>query len=292
MSMKSEQPVRRLRLRRFRPTDRDLDLVRYTWEAGLATREHLQRLYFSDANRSRAQTRIKLLRDAGYLEQLPGRLPNEPAVYVVSRRAVQLLGLGSTADGPRMGQVSYARLEHSLAIADCRVQALLASRGTGLQVLRWLNEEELRPVTTTSGVLPDAYFQLEREVDGEPRKSGFFLEVERTEKSERALRQKLYGLGTYYYGGGYERDFATRALRILVLVHPEPGASGERLVRKVAGLGRIMGITLLRVAELEAFRATPPADLFFRAIWHQPGSAEPTSLFEKGESADDHQQAA
>lgn len=290
MSMKSNTKPRRLRP--FRPTGRDLELVRETWDAGLATRAHLQMLHFSEANRSRAQTRIKLLRDHGYLEQVPGRFPNEPAVYVVSKRAARALGL--SGDNPRTAawSVSEARLRHSLAIADCRAQTILASREPGVQLLRWLGEGDLRTITSSSGVLPDAFFQIERDTPEGPRKSGFFLEVERTKKSERALRNKLYGLGTYYYGGSFERDFESRALRILVLVEPDPGAPGERLVRRVAGLGRHMGITLLRVAELSVFLSTPAAELFSRPIWSRPGLAEPVALFNEGGLRDEREQEA
>lgn len=287
--MSTKTNLRRAR-RHYRPTERDLAVVREIWDAGLATREQVQTLFFSPANRSRAQTRIKLLRDHGYLEQVPGRFPNEPAVYVVSKRAAKLLGLGGPEARTRSWAVSHARLQHSLAIADCRAQVAVAARESGPRLLRWLGEEGLRSITTTSGIVPDAYFQLERNTESGSRTSGFFLEVERTEKSERGLRNKLYGLGSYYYGGGYERDFGTKALRILVLVEPDPGLPGDRFAKRVAGLGRLMGVTLLRVAELQAFLATPPKELFFAPIWLRPGFEQPVALFGNG-GAEDGQQA-
>ena len=290
--MSTRNDAKPRRLRRFRPTERDLDLVREVWDAGMATREHLQRLYFGDANRSRAQTRVKLLRDNGYLEQVPGRWPNEPAIYVVSKRAARMLNLGADESRQRSWGVSHARLEHSMAIAECRVQTILSCRESSLDLVRWIGESDLRPLTTTSGILPDAFFQLERQTPEGIRKSGFFLEVERTEKSERALRNKLSALGTYYYGGGFERDFESKALRILVLVHPEPGGSGERLVRRVAGLGRLMGMTLLFVTELEMFRQTPASELFYKPIWSQPGMTGPVALFQEGGAVHERQQDA
>lgn len=77
-----------------------------------------------------------------------------------------------------------------------------------------------------------------------------------------------------------------------MLVHPEPGGSGERLVRRVAGLGRLMGMTLLFVAELEVFRKTPPSELFYKPIWSQPGMATPVTLFQEGGAVDERQQDA
>lgn len=269
-----------VRSRRFYPTSRDLDLVRYTWDAGLATREQLQLLFFSQRNRSRAQTRIGLLAAHGYLHRLPGRFPNEPAVYTVTKRGELVLGLIVSATPHR--SISMGRLAHTIAIGDCRVRITLACRETGVHLVRWLAEDELRPITVGSGILPDAAFQIERETDNGPRHSGFFLEVERTEKGERALRDKLLALGSYYYGGGYERDFRSKALRVLVLVQPEPGLRGDRLVRKVVEMAARLGVTLVRVAELERFLSMDPGELLTAPFWRQPGVDKLVGLLPAG----------
>ena len=82
------------RPRRIHLTERDERVVRLVHELGMATVEHVQLLEFGERNRSRAQTRLGLLRQAGYLETLPGRAPNEPAIWVASRRAIEAFGLG------------------------------------------------------------------------------------------------------------------------------------------------------------------------------------------------------
>jgi len=270
--------VSRLPRRRLRLTARDEEIVEYVASEGLATREQVQKLFFSPANRSRAQTRLGVLRAAGLLDVLPGRFPNEPAVYVLSGRTRRLFGPDDRAPRP----VATGRLQHTLAIADCRVQFMLACRQPGLELLRWLGEDQLRGLTATSGVLPDAFAQVERQTPDGPRKSSFLIEVERTEKSERHLRDKLYGLGTYVYGGGAERDLGSRALRVLVLVRPLPGGSAVRLVSRVAALARMLGVTLVRVASLEEFLALPPGEALTKAVWTQPGVAEPVGLIPSG----------
>lgn len=290
--MKSESDA--TRLRRFRPTERDIEMVRYTWEAGLATREQLQQLFFSEKNRSRAQTRLGLLRGHGYLEQLPGRWPNEPAVFVVSGRAARGLRLVQSLDDAkrRPWPVSSARLRHSVAIADCRVRFTLACRQPGHDMVRWLAEEELRPITAALGIVPDAYLQVERTTPQGPRRSGMFLECEISEKSEKALRQKLLNLGMYYYSGEFERAFSSKALRVLVLVKPEAGTSGRRLVSRITRLGAALGVTLLRIAELETFLQLKPEETFYEPIWSQPGVDGLVALFGRGGGPDDHQRAA
>ena len=46
----------------------------------------------------------------------------------------------------------------------------------------------------------------------------FALGCEVSEKGDRALKQKYANFGAYYYGGKFEQDFGTKALRVLVLV--------------------------------------------------------------------------
>lgn len=287
MRSSSKQP---LGINAFRLTERDIAMVQYIWEAGLATREQLQLLFFSEKNRSRAQTRLSLLRNHGYLDQVPGRSPNSPAVFMVSRRAARGLRLVQSHEGTerRPRPVSQALLRHSLAIADCRVRFVLACREPGFRLLRWLGEEEVRPITASSGVIPDAYFQVERESAGGPRRSGMFLECEISEKSEKALQQKLQNLGTYFYYGDFRRAFESKSLRILILVQPEPGTSGERLVRRVTRLAEHLRMTVFRVAELEGFLRLSPEDVFYAPIWSQPGVDGPVALFSRGEGTNEY----
>jgi hypothetical protein len=280
MSMKSNPR----RPRRIQLAERDERVVRLVHELGIATVEHVQLLEFGEKNRSRAQTRLSVLRQVGYLETLPGRTPNAPAVWVATRRAIEAFGLPRAGEAGPVRRVKYGRLNHDLAVNDCRVQFMRACREPGLELLSWRDEETLRPTTIRHGVLPDALFQIERN-DGEHRpKSTFALECEVSEKGERALKQKYANFGAYYYGGRFEQDFGTKALRVLVLIRPSAGGSGERLVRRMTNLAKLVGVTFVRLAELEAFLKLPPAELFLRPIWSQPGVDGIVSLFPGGDS--------
>ncbi len=290
MSTKSDfQPQSRLRPLRLTP--RDVRVIRLVAELGIATVRQVTLLEFGEANRSRAQTRLHVSRQAGYLDVVPGRAPNEPAVYVVSRRGRRHLDVEVGPSEP-VRRTSHARLHHDLAINDCRVQIIRSAREPGIDLLRWATEAELRPITLSHGLLPDAFFQLARRAGEASPKSSYFLEVEISEKSEAALRQKLTNLGAYYYGGRFERDFGTRALRVLVLVKPEPGASINRLVRRITSLATQVGVTFVRVAPLDAFLSLPPAELFVRPIWRQPSIDGLVPLFPGGEQIGNPEQTA
>jgi hypothetical protein len=198
------------RPRRIQLTARDERVVRIVHELAMATVEQVQLLEFGEKNRSRAQTRLGVLRQAGYLETLAGRAPNAPAVWVVSRRGVKAFGLEET--DASVERVKYGRLSHDRAVTDCRVRIMLACREPGLELLAWRREEELRATTIRHGVLPDALFQVGRQDGDRAPKSTFALECEVSEKGERALKQKYANFGAYYYGGKFEQDFGTRAL--------------------------------------------------------------------------------
>lgn len=278
------------RPRRIQLTARDERVVRIVHELAMATVEQVQLLEFGEKNRSRAQTRLGVLRQAGYLETLAGRAPNAPAVWVVSRRGVKAFGLEET--DASVERVKYGRLSHDLAVTDCRVRIMLACRAPGLELLTWRREEELRATTIRHGVLPDALFQVGRQDAGRAPKSTFALECEVSEKGERALKQKYANFGAYYYGGKFEHDFGTKALRVLVLVRPEPGASGERFVRRMTTMATSVGVTFVRVVELATFLKLSPAELFFRPVWSQPGVDGPVPLFPAGGDTHAQQQVA
>jgi hypothetical protein len=282
IAAKETKEERRARRRRgqFRPLARDCEMVSWVYEADCATREQLTRLFFSAGARSRCQTRLTLLYRNRYLDRIEGRLPNQPDVYVVSRRSInglRLLRARGQDAVPR--PLAPARLSHQLAVNACRIQFLLACRGHGFELLRWLDEEELRSLMPSHHILPDGYCLIGRLTEQGERRSGFFLEVERSDKSDRLLQEKFRAYGRFYYGGEYERLFGSRALRVLVLVGESYGIRPERRVAKFAEIAARANVTFLRFAPLRVFTDETPAELLGAAIWHRPDQGALSSLF-------------
>ncbi len=264
-------------------TGRDREIVGWVAAVGIATREHVQAMFFGPGGRSRCQHRLMLLCQHRYLDRLPGRAPNDPDSYRVSQRSVnglRLLRVTAAVDQVRPSRISSVRLQHSLDIVSCRVLIARASFEVGLDLRVWLSTSELAPLTSAAGILPDAYFQLCR-VDraGHEKKSAFFLEVERSDKSDRALKEKFRRYGEFYYGGGFEEKFGARALRVLVLLGSDYGIRPERRVEKLAALAERAGVTFLLFAPLAAFLATTPSDVPTAPMWRRPGEAGPVGLF-------------
>lgn len=274
-------------------TTRDEQVVRLVHELRVATVAQIQLLAFSEGNRSGAQTRLGVLRQAGYLATLPVRAPNEPAIWVTTKRAREAFALASSADAQLTNtRVKYGRLSHDLAVNDIRVHFTRAVQANGHELAFWRDEVSLRPITIRHGVVPDALFQVVRVVGDRHPRSTFALEAEVSEKGERELKLKLGNFGQYFYGGRFNEDFGIRALRQLFLIRPGPGESGARQVKRVVSIASSLGSTLVRAVEIDAFLRTPPAEVFSASIWLQPGDSQPVPLFPPGGESDAQSLAA
>lgn len=259
----------------FVPTERDRQVVRWVYDAGVTTREQVQWLLFSEGGRSRCQERLTLLVRHRYLDRLPGRRLNVPDVYVLSRRCVngnRLLRSDGVAI--RKQRIPEAKVQHALEIADCRVQFLRGAAVVGVSVTQWLDEDELVPLTMRRGLLPDAYFQLTRETPAGERKASFFLEVERSGKAERLWREKFRRYGELYYGGAFEQLFGSKALRVLVVLSGEFGARPERIIERLAAMAAEMRVTFLRFTSLQDLIECHRASVLAASIWRRPGVDE------------------
>jgi hypothetical protein len=174
---------------------------------------------------------------------------------------------------------SLVRLPHLLGVISCRIQITRACAERGVQLVRWLDERDLVEVVSSEGILPDAFFRLCRTAaDGEESRSAFFLEVERSDKSERTLSGKFRRYGDFYYDGAFERKFGARALRVLVLIGSDYGIVPEQRVAKLAALAERERATFIHFAPLASFLTASPTDLLNARIWQRPGQTDPVAL--------------
>jgi hypothetical protein len=128
-------------------------------------------------------------------------------------------------------------------------------------------------------LIADAYFQIQRTVDGEPKTSAFFLELERANKSSRVMESKLRRYADFYYSGTYEASFGTRALRVLVVFSDELGLRSQPRIEQGLKTAERLGITLARFTGLGTVKVGSPSELLNSAMWWQPGNSTPVPLF-------------
>ncbi len=268
----------------MRLTERDCRIVELVFRTQALRADQVQVALFTPGGASRCQRRLTLLVRHRYLDRLPRETVNEPAVYVLSRRSVE----GNRLVRERFGEEEYRKQrgrlgspQHLLAINDIRVRVVRACRDLGWSLSRWERSEELATLLRKTHLVPDAYFQIQREVDGREKTSAFFLELERT-GGRRALRAKLQRYADLYYGGRYAQLFGTRALRVLfvfALAISERGATAHRVDAALREAGRL-GVTIARFAGLDQLVSVPPAATLTEPFWRQPSAPEAVALFD------------
>jgi len=268
----------------MRLTGRDVEIVEWVAEVGVATRWQIQGLFFTRGGRSRCQHRLTGLVRNRFLDRMPGRPVSQPDVYRLSRKSVNGLRLLRARGIELRGGlrlVSPARLRHTLEVANCRVQLIRACAETGVRLAGWLEGDHLASVVGSgAGLIPDAFAQLSRiDAGGEERKSSFCIEVERSTKSDRLLREKFRRYGQFYYGGGFTERFQVRALRVLFLIASDYGIDPERRIAHLFNVAQEAGVTFLLFAPLDAFLALDPARALVSDIWKRPGHDRPVAIF-------------
>lgn len=261
---------------------RDQEVVEWVHQARVATREQVQRLFFTARGRSRAQRRLTLLYRNRFLDKLPDPPLNEPDVYFISRHAVQGLRLLRTLHPEqdiRPRRVHPRAVLHTLEIGNCQIAITQACEASGFKLLEWLDEGDLAVKMPEAGFMPDAYFRIERPTPEGPKKSSFFLEVERSGKADISLERRFQHYGDFYYGGEYERIFENRALRVLVLVGDDYQLNPERQIAKLVKLCRRLEVGITRFAPLQQVLGLNPEFLLHARLWSHPQEEGFCSLF-------------
>ena len=263
-------------------TERDVAIVRWVYEARLATREQIRQMFFTRGGRSLCQDRLTALYRRRYLDRLPNRPVNEPAVYYLSRRArrgLELLRASRSTSAIQPFRVATARVRHILDITSVRTVFTQAAREAGAQFRFWLNEEQLVERTGGFGIIPDSYLQFSRATTEGLKRAAFFIEVERSAKSRASLEERFRRYADFYYGGAYERLFGTRALRLLFIVGSDYNLNPIRHIALCIQLCERVGLTLARFVPQERFLAVASPALLQAAIWRQPSVPGLVSLF-------------
>jgi len=147
--------------RPMRLEPRDRDILQAVHRHRYLTSDHVQVLAFPGVSRRRAQARLRLLFEHGYLDRfyLPlvlqdvgvsSRRPSRP-LYCLARRGANIvaedLGLAVAAipHTPRQNARGYATLAHHLVVADflVAVEAAIVGRGD-VEIVAVRREHELR----------------------------------------------------------------------------------------------------------------------------------------------------
>jgi hypothetical protein len=200
--------------------DRDFALLRGLFESRIMTARHIATLYFGGGGEY-AKKRLHKLKDAGLIAERRPRV-NEPSILFLTRKAFKVLAdHGSLSGYPsfspasleRRSQVGDLTLRHELEIMDVKSAFHKAISETGQFTLIEFSTWPLlyqfivfRPghQAAEGFVRPDGFIRIhERERDGGLSEHTFFLEVDRSSKTQDKLVTQAACYFEYYKSGGF-----------------------------------------------------------------------------------------
>jgi hypothetical protein len=245
-------------------TGRDRLILESVRRMGVLTTNQIQELWFSSDKA--CKRRLLKLHKLGVIKRLNRAAVNDPYYYFVGRV-------------PKSSKI----LDHSLGVNDIRVRVERAIRDLGWELLSWMEPNELQPLLSTrSALAPDAYFQIARQIDGDTRRSGLFLEYERTVRPSSVLMSKLRRYADIYHSGFYRQKFGIRGMRVLVVYSSDLTVSADKRVELGLQVCRKVGFPQVRFATLEQIKSVSAVDILLKPIWRRPDQEEACPLYEAG----------
>jgi hypothetical protein len=249
---------------------RDFVISQAVEQVGALTARQIQILGFSLDNYTACKRRMTKLHRLGLVKRLPRVSVSDPYVYFLKKLP------------------SPSLLEHNLSVADVYVRAFRATKDLGWSLPMWMGPDQLQTLLKSRGKLaPDAYFKIQREVGGQVRTAGFFLECEHSIQRYSVLTHKLTHYSDLFYSGSYQQIFGTRAMRVLVVYHSTLATPSTKRVQQGLASAKRLGVTLVRFTTLEAVTSHSPTELLTAPIWYRPDQDEPVPLFQQQTAVDE-----
>ncbi len=198
--------------------ERDFEVLRGLYESRMMTRVHISKIYFGGADEY-TKKRIQQLKSADLIGERP-RLGQPSLLYLTSSALRLLREYGHLAAYPQVKSSTLAKrtqikeltLRHELDVLD--VKAAFASEISKGGTLK-LQEFTTWPLLSMFEVYrsakrkyvpvePDGFIRVgEPGQDGEKFEHSFFLEVDRSNESQRIVAEKAACYADFYRQGGF-----------------------------------------------------------------------------------------
>ncbi len=265
-------------------TKRDRQIIQAVWQYRLLRRDQIQTLYFP--SRNTANRRLNHLYQHGFLQRIlsPVRMGegSPQAMYALDRQGVEFIALAQGIPkaevrwNKKEAQASLLFLQHTLHLNDVRIAMTQAAQQHGHQIIRWLDEREIKKMRErvpvpgkrrrNLPVTPDAFFEHKI---GEKR-NGFFLEMDMGTMALRRFKDKVRAYLIYKRDGHYEKRFGMHSLRVLTVT-----TSMRRLRNLKKATEQIDGRSLFWFTTTEKLAG----DWLWEPIWFVAGKENTASLF-------------
>jgi hypothetical protein len=262
-------------------TERDKRIVELIGQARVATAKQVQIAEFGLEHPARCQSRLNGLVSEQWLDVLNKQKDNKPFIYYLGRNssnAKHYLRLKWGDQKLKSCMTRIWHLPHQLGITECRVRVVRACKDNAYQLLYWQRAEDLQLIMRT-GLIPDAYFVVQRLVQGELHRSCYFLEYELSNKSSQVIEDKLKNYYRLISSGQFSQLFGIQQTpRVLFVFAPFHNVSPKPRVLGGLKTAAQLGATFARFIILETLTETAPAQTLTASIWNSPNAVAPGPL--------------
>jgi Replication-relaxation len=225
-------------------SDRDLAVTDSIQEHRFLTAQHIQALHFGDHSTSAAGARV--------CRRVLARLAKERVLVRLQRRvggvragsssyiyALGPIGRRLVAGGRRVTEPSWLFLDHTLAVADARVELVRADMAGKLELV----DAEVEPLSwrrytgpggASEVVRPDLYVVTSH---GE-FEDCWFLEIDRGTESPAAVGRKCRAYHAYWRTGAEQAQHGTFPLVLWVVPDVARARRIEKVISSARGLKR------------------------------------------------------
>jgi len=263
-------------------TERDKRIIQLVGQTRVATARQIQIAEFGLDHRARRQARLQGLVREHWLDVIAAKVANQPHIYRLGKSSTNGNQYLKMIWGDRQFKSCMTRiwnLPHLLGITEVRVRVIRSCKDNMFQLVYWQRAEDLQIIMPKSELIPDAYFMVQRLVDGELKRSHYFLEYELSVKSNEVIRDKLDRYQKLIYSGKFADLFGTdltpRVLFVFAPFHtivPKP-----RLLAALKIAGQL-GASFSRFITLDELTAISSSETLTAPIWHSATSATATEL--------------
>lgn len=267
------------------------------------TSTQVQKLHFKGVGgrigpKKAAERELRFLTEADYVRRiiLPSYIGQgrQPYVYALAPRGAQVVAalfdvsLTEIDVRPKDLEGNYPFLSHLLATNNFYVALTQACELTGVKLVAWLDELELRrqrqqqyinvPLpggeVMKAALIPDGLFVIEQIIDGEPLTSLCFVEVDQktvtlapAEYTTRSWAKKVAVYRAYFASDAYRNEFGKRVARVLAIT-----LGRQRLNNMLAATLGVGGNYQFWFADQAD--ACDPNQLLTSTIWSLAGDAD------------------
>ena len=267
-------------------TERDKRVVELVGRARVATARQVKIAEFGLGRRTRCSDRLQLMVENQWLDVIKVKPANQPHIYRLGKRSSNGHQYLRLLWGEKIFKSHMTRiwnLQHLLGITELRVRVIRACKDNSYQLLYWQRSEDLQPLFKQFTLIPDAYFVIQRLVDGDIKRSHYFLEYELSLKSNEVIREKLQGYYDLIASGQFAQLFGTDQSpdlipRVLFIFAPFQNLSPKPRVLSGVKMAAELGADFSRFVTLGTLTETSPTDILSASIWHSNFTESPQPL--------------